>query len=125
MLIFHDDRCDTEALGADVRQQLFREFVTWADALAKRDCYVGSEALAANAAARTVRRRGETLSVDGPFAESQEAVNGFITVRAPDVDGAAVIAGECPSLRFGWAVEIRELLEIEKPTPSGAGRGGP
>ncbi len=116
MLIFHDDGCDTEALSAEARQELFGEFVQWADDLAKRDAYVGSEALMANRLAKTVRRRGETLAIDGPFAESQEAVNGYITVHAPDIDAATKLASECPSLRFGWAVEVRQLVEIEKPS---------
>lgn len=115
MLLFHDDQCQTEALSPESRQALFTDFVDWADSLSKRGLYVGSEALAANRAAKTVRRRGETLAIEGPFAESQEAVNGYITVRAPDVEAATALAGECPSLRFGWAVEVRELQEIEKP----------
>ena len=115
MLLFHDDRCETEALSDEARAALFDEFVAWADSLAAEDRYEYSEALMPNAEARTVRKRGETLSIDGPFAESQEAVNGFIAVNAASLDEAAVIAGGCPSLRLGWAVEIRELREIEKP----------
>lgn len=116
MLLFHDDQCVTEGLSEGTRQALFSEFVQWADSLADRGLYVGSEALAPNAKAKTVRRRGETAVLDGPFAESQEAVNGYITVRAETLDDATDLASECPSLRFGWAVEVRELLEISKPT---------
>lgn len=117
MLLFHDDRCDTEALSAQARQALFSDFVQWADSLAARGLYEGSEALTGNASGKTVRRRGETLAIDGPFAESAEAVNGTITVRASSLDEATRVAAECPSLRLGWAVEVRELQEIEKPTP--------
>lgn len=116
MLIFHDDRCDTEGMSPDDRKALFQEFVAWADDLAKRGCYESSEALTSNAHAKTVRRRGETVAIDGPFAESQEAVNGFITVSADSIDEATTLAAECPSLRFGWAVEVRELVEIAKPS---------
>lgn len=125
MLVFHDDRCDTEAMSPDTRRALFTEFVQWADSLAQRGCYVGSEALRPNAEAKTVRRRGETLSIDGPFAESQEAVNGYVTVRARDLDHAAALASECPSLRLGWAVEVRELREIDKPGGDRAGTPAP
>ena len=115
MLLFHDDRCETEALSDEARGALFAEFVAWADNLAAAGRYEHSEALMPNAEARTLRKRGETLSIDGPFAESQEAVNGFVTINAASLDDAATIAAECPSLRLGWAVEIRELREIQKP----------
>ncbi len=115
MLLFHDDACETGALGDEVRKTLFAEYVAWAESLAARGSYVGSEALMANASARTVRKRGETLAVDGPFVESHEAVNGYVTVRAADLDEAISLASECPSLPLGWAVEVRELLEIPKP----------
>jgi hypothetical protein len=115
MLIFHDDACNTEAMSPDDRKVLFDQFVAWADDLASRGLYEASEALTGNRQAKTVRRRGETVTIDGPFAESQEAVNGFFTIRADTMEAATTIASECPSLRLGWAVEVRELVEVVKP----------
>ena len=124
LLLFHDDRCDITTLTQKQRDTLFGEFVDWADSLAQRGHYAGSDALKPNAEAKTVRKRGETLVLEGPFAETHEAVNGYIAVEAADLDQAVTLAGECPSLAFGWAVEVRELVEVEKPSggpsPSGA-----
>ena len=119
MLMFHDDRADASAMTRAERSALFDEFVGWAESLAARGAYAGSESLLPNAEARTVRRRGHTTVLEGPFAETHEAVNGFVTVVADDLEEAAALAEECPALRLGWAVEIRELREIVRPADAG------
>jgi hypothetical protein len=55
--------------------------------------------------------------VDGPFAESKEAIGGYFLVAVADLDEAVAIAKQCPSLKHGAAVEIRPVAEgcaIEK-----------
>jgi hypothetical protein len=57
--------------------------------------------------ARTVRRRGQEVSVtDGPFAETKESVAGFDIIECADMDEAVEIASKHPVARFG-AVEVR------------------
>ena len=55
--------------------------------------------------------------IDGPFAESKEAIGGYFLVAVADLDEAVAIAKQCPSLKHGAAVEIRPVAEgcaIEK-----------
>ncbi|MGO9489117.1 MAG: YciI family protein [Solirubrobacteraceae bacterium] len=61
--------------------------------------------------ATTVRvRSGEVLSTDGPFAETKEAVGGYLFFDAPDLDAAIALAAMIPAARMGGAVEIRPLV---------------
>ena len=114
-LIFHNEAYSSERLAADANRQLFEEFVTWIDSLEARGLYDGSDALAPNSTANTVRRRGEAVAIDGPFAETHEAINGFVTVLVADRAAALALAAECPGLKYGMAVEVRELLDVIKP----------
>ncbi|HEX5853244.1 MAG TPA: YciI family protein [Solirubrobacteraceae bacterium] len=62
--------------------------------------------------ATTVRvREGETLTTDGPFAETKEAIGGYLTFDAPDLDAAIALASLIPAARMGGAVEVRPLVE--------------
>ncbi len=62
--------------------------------------------------ATTVRvRDGETITTDGPFAETKEAIGGYLTFDAPDLDAAIELASLIPAARIGGAVEIRPLVE--------------
>lgn len=62
--------------------------------------------------ATTVRvSDGETLTTDGPFVETKEAVGGYCFFEADDLDAAIELAGRIPAARMGGAVEIRPLVE--------------
>lgn len=52
---------------------------------------------------------------DGPFAESKEAVGGYVLVQAADFDEAMKIAGEWPLLDYDAAVEVRPV-RVQCPT---------
>jgi len=57
-------------------------------------------------------RDGETLVVDGPFAEAREQIAGFDLIEAVDDDEAIAIAAAHPAARFG-AIEIRALWPFD------------
>jgi hypothetical protein len=60
--------------------------------------------------ATTVRvENGETLTTDGPFVAVKEAIGGFLTFEADDLDAAIELAASVPAARLGGAVEVRPL----------------
>ena len=62
--------------------------------------------------ATTVRvQNGRTLTTDGPFAETKEALNGFLVFEAEDLDAAIELASRIPAARLGGAVEVRPVME--------------
>jgi hypothetical protein len=62
--------------------------------------------------ATTVRvQDGRTLTTDGPFAETKEALGGYFLFEAPDLDAAIELAARVPAARLGGAVEVRPLVE--------------
>jgi hypothetical protein len=61
--------------------------------------------------ATTVRvENGETLTTDGPFVSVKEALAGFLTFEADDLDAAIELASRIPAARMGGAIEVRPLL---------------
>jgi hypothetical protein len=54
---------------------------------------------------------GEALLTDGPYVESKEALDGFCTLEAEDLDAAIELAKKVPSLRAGGCVEIRPVVD--------------
>ena len=62
--------------------------------------------------ATTVRvRDGKTLTTDGPFVETKEALGGYFIFEADDLDAAIALAARVPAARLGGAVEIRPIME--------------
>lgn len=58
--------------------------------------------------ATTVRvHDGKTLTTDGPFVGTKEAVGGWFILEADNLDAAVEVAARVPAARYGGAVEIR------------------
>jgi hypothetical protein len=74
--------------------------------------YVSSDRLQPVATATTVRvRNGETLTTDGPFAETKEQFGGFYTIDVPDLDAALQWAAQVPTATYG-SIEVRPVWEM-------------
>lgn len=52
---------------------------------------------------------GATLVTDGPFAETKDAIGGWLVYDTDDLDSAIALAARVPATRFGGAVEVRPL----------------
>jgi hypothetical protein len=61
--------------------------------------------------ATTVRvADGRTLTTDGPFVETKEALGGYLFFEADDLDAAIELAARIPAARLGGAIEVRPLV---------------
>jgi hypothetical protein len=62
--------------------------------------------------ATTVRvTDGRTLTTDGPFAETKEALGGYLFFEAEDIDAAIELAARIPAASMGGAIEVRPIVE--------------
>jgi hypothetical protein len=99
-----------------VWQQVMGDYNGYTKMLTDRGAYKGGEALQPVTTATTVRvRDGETMTTDGPFAETKEALGGFYLIEADDLDEALEMAAACPGAQFG-SVEVRPVIDF----PTGA-----
>jgi hypothetical protein len=67
---------------------------------------------------RALERRGGIVSgkngrfvTDGPFAESKEAIGGYLLLDVETLDEAIAIAQSIPSLAYGGSIEVRPVAE--------------
>ncbi len=62
--------------------------------------------------ATTVRvADGRTITTDGPFVDTKEALNGYLIFEADDLDAAIALAAKIPAARLGGAIEVRPIHE--------------
>jgi hypothetical protein len=62
--------------------------------------------------ATTVRvADGKTLTTDGPFVETKEALGGYLFFEADNLDAAIELAARIPAARMGGAIEVRPIVE--------------
>ena len=74
---------------------------------------LGGEALQETTTASTVKiRDGATITADGPFAETKEALGGFYLIDVADLDAAIAWAEKIPNVGYG-TVEIRPIMAFD------------
>lgn len=115
LLIYSDPANDPTADIAPDSPEMAAQMQKWfsySGELEAAGAIRGGEALLPIETATTVRvRDGETVSTDGPFAETKEVLGGFYLIEAADLDEATAWAAKIPSVGYG-SVEIRPLMEI-------------
>ncbi len=110
-LLIYDTPAAWEGLSEDARSAVFGEYF----AVGQAPGVVGGEQLHPVQTATTVRvRDGETLTTDGPFADTKEFLGGFYLLEADDLDTAIDTASRIPAARTGGSVEIRPVVERER-----------
>ena len=88
------------------------EYGVFMEEMGKRGVLQGGERLRPTTDATTVRvRDGETVTSDGPFAETKEQIGGYFVVDCKDLDEAIEIAAKIPGARFG-SIEVRPIWEM-------------
>ena len=81
--------------------------------IAEKGLMQAGEALQPTATATSVRiRDGQTLTTDGPFAETKEQLGGFYILECKDLDEAIEYAGKIPTAPYG-TIEVRPVMEFE------------
>ncbi|MEA2467846.1 MAG: hypothetical protein QOJ57_1972 [Thermoleophilaceae bacterium] len=101
-------REDVAAMSQEEQQALYAD---WGAINATPGVTPGAE-MDAPSTATTVRvQGGETLTTDGPFIDTKEALGGYFLLEAADLDAAIELAARIPAARMGGAIEIRPLVE--------------
>jgi hypothetical protein len=97
-----------EALPEDEQQAILGEYF----ALREDSRCVDGAGLQGTETATTVRvQDGQTLTTDGPFADTKEVFGGYYVFEVPDLDEALELAARIPAARLGGSVEVRPVME--------------
>jgi hypothetical protein len=106
------------ALSATESQVLDDESLAYDETLRKRGHFITAQALDSVRAATTVRLGNGKVSVtDGPFAETNEQIGGFILIEAQDLNEAIQLAGKIPAIRLG-GIEVRPIKTLTSSKPA-------
>ena len=110
LLIYNDPT--VEANPEDMAK-IMEEYYHFTNSINERGINLGGEALDGVDTATTVRvRNDETLTTDGPFAETKEVLGGFYLIEVADLDAAIAVAAELPGSWHG-SVEVRPVWDFE------------
>jgi hypothetical protein len=112
MLLIYGNEKDWEERSEEEKRDQFQRYAAFSQALRERGAYVAGEPLRPVATATTVRiRNDETLTTDGPFAETKEQLGGFYIIDVDTIDEAIEWAAKIPAAE-GGSIEVRPVMPI-------------
>jgi hypothetical protein len=108
MLLFSSNEWYKE-LSHDEIQKVINQTKAWFDRLNARGKVKAVQALARKSA--IVSGKNGRLVSDGPFAESKEAIGGYLVLDVETLEEAIAIARTNPGLAYGTSIEIRPVTD--------------
>jgi hypothetical protein len=115
-LLIYASEQDWASQSEEESQAVSQEYMAFTKDIIDRGLMKGGEALQPTSTATTVRvRNGETLTTDGPFAETKDQLGGFYLVDCKDLDEAIEVAAGIPDARRG-SIEVRPIMEVDMPS---------
>lgn len=108
MLIFRGNEWH-KGLSAEEMQKISDQWRAWFKGLTEQ-----GKALAGNPLeprGKVVSGTGGRVVMDGPFAESKEAIGGYFLLQVGSLEEAVAIAQQCPGLPYGAKVEVRPVMD--------------
>jgi hypothetical protein len=107
-LLIYGSTENWELLSTEERETQMREYMALSQSPETR----GGADLGDLSSATTVRvDNGDTITADGPFAETKEYLGGFYLVECDSIDEAIAFAAKIPASRSGGAIEVRPVVE--------------
>jgi hypothetical protein len=108
MLLYRSDQWYNR-LSHEELQELINQNKAWIEKLTAQGKAKPGRALERSGA--FVSGKNGRFVTDGPFAESKEAIGGYLTLDVETIDEAIAIAQSIPGLAYGGSIEVRPLAE--------------
>lgn len=109
LLLLHEKPSDFSDLSPDAIQAVIAEYVAWSQKIAEQGKMVGGQKLRDEGGKYLNGYGSEFRATDGPFAEAKEVIGGIFTISADRYDEAVEISKDCPHLKYGGWIELREI----------------
>jgi hypothetical protein len=108
LLLFRDSGWE-KGLSLDQLQTAMDQFAAWFEELSREGKLKAGQPLEREG--RVVSARNGRVIADGPFAESKEAIGGYLLLTVNDLEEAVAIAKRCPMVQYSLEVEVRPIAD--------------
>ena len=110
MLLIYNEPNGWTSLSDGERGAIFADYGTFTQELQDSGKLVAGDALQPVDTATSVRvRNGDTLTTDGPFAETKEVLGGYYLIDVDTIDEALDWGARIPGAKYG-TIEVRPVV---------------
>jgi hypothetical protein len=112
LLLIYSDESQYGQMTEAQMAEVTNAYHAYSKALQDAGAFKAGDALQPTTTATTVRvRGGETMTTDGPFAETTEQLGGYYLIECDNLDEALGWAAKLPGAQHG-SVEVRPIVKF-------------
>ena len=100
---------DMASYSPEEMQSIMASWQLWMERLGKEGKITGGEPLDDAASILTGK---DKIQSDGPYAETKDAVGGYLLIEAKDLAEATQFVEDCPCFETDCTLEIRPILQL-------------
>lgn len=104
LLVFRTDYKMMENRTPEQAQAMLQEWMDWFNTMGDALVTRGNRLVNSG---HVIKADG--VVTNGPYSDIKEFIGGFSMIRAKDYNSAVAIAKQCPILKHGGSVEVREV----------------
>lgn len=108
ILLFRGGNTHISTANSQAAMDVIQKWNDWMQGLAEKGILAGGDAL--QVSGKSVKSTQKIVS-DGPYAEGNELVGGYLIVNAKNINDAVEISKGCPVLNEDGSVEVRPIQE--------------
>lgn len=110
MLLIYGEESMWAGLSPEKAAEEMGAYMAYTQELAQAGALISGDELQPVATAKTLSiSAGKQKVVDGPFAETKEALGGYYLIKAETQEEALAWAAKCPGARYG-RIEVRPVV---------------
>jgi hypothetical protein len=109
ILLLIENPATFSAISPEEIQAVIQEYTDWRNKLASKDRLADANKLKDEGGRQLSLQNGKFRVVDGPYAEAKEVMGGYFIIKAASYDEAVEISKDCPHLKYGGRIDLREI----------------
>ena len=114
LCLIYEDETNLPSRPKSEQEAIMTDYFAFTERMRESGKLVAGDALMPTESATTVRiRDGNTVTTDGPFAETKEQLGGYYLLECKDLDEAIELAGQIPSAKWG-SIEVRPIMVFDQ-----------
>ena len=111
-LLNRTNNVDFSKFSPEEIQAVTQDYMNWRNKIAAEGRTISGDKLKDEGGKQLAMQDGELRITDGPFAEVKEILGGYFAITAENYDDAVELSKDCPHLKYGGTINIREIQEM-------------
>jgi hypothetical protein len=111
-MLLRDTQASSESFTPDSAQAIIEDYKAWSRKMGAAGKLVGGDKLTDDPGRIARPSDSGVVVTDGPFSEAKEVIGGYWIMEASDYAEAETLIADCPHLKYGGLIELRQIDEI-------------